>query len=77
MTPVMEEIKTKRISLNLAMKSYQDLESLADKTGRTMTDIVRFGLALVKLYFEETRQGRKLIIASSTGKAVSEIRFPD
>jgi hypothetical protein len=70
------EPKTKRVNLNLAMKSYEDLERLADKTGRTMTDIVRFGLALVKLYLEETENGRKLIIASPDGKAISEIRFP-
>lgn len=68
---------TKRVNLNLAMKSYQDLERLALQTGRTMTDIVRFGLALVKLYLEETAKGRKLIIASENGKAISEIRFPD
>jgi hypothetical protein len=69
--------QTKRINLNLAMKSYQDLERLAQQTGRTMTDIVRFGLALVKLYSEETAKGRKLVIASENGKAISEIRFPD
>ena len=68
---------TKRVNLNLALKSYQDLERLARQTDRTMTDIVRFGLALVKLYLEETAKGRKLIIASETGKAISEIRFPD
>jgi hypothetical protein len=69
--------KTQRVNLNLPMKSYQDLEILADKTGRTMTDILRFGLSMVKLYLEETEQGRKLFIASPNGKAISEIRFPD
>ena len=68
--------KTKRVNLNLAMKSYQDLESLAEKTGRTMTDIVRFGLALVKLYLEEHEKGNILLVASRNGKAISEIRFP-
>jgi len=69
--------KTKRVNLNLAAKSYQDLETLARRTERSMTDVIRFGLALVKLYLEETSQGRKLVIASAKGKPISEIRFPD
>jgi len=68
--------KTRRVNLNLAAQSYADLDSLANKTGRTMTDVVRFGLALVKLYLEETGQGNKLFIGSPNGKVISEIRFP-
>ncbi len=67
---------TKRINLNLSTKSYQDLQHLADTTGRTMTDIVRFGLAVAKLYLEETRKGKKFVIAKN-GKAETEIKFPD
>ena len=74
--PTKTEPTTKRINLNLAMKSYKDLDHLARTTDRTKTDIVRFGLALVKLYLEETEKGNKLLIASSNGKAISEIRFP-
>ena len=69
-------LKTKRVNLNLTTKSYQDLEALAEKTGRTMSDIVRFGLALVKLYVEEDSKGNKLTIASPKGRPISEIRFP-
>jgi hypothetical protein len=69
--------RTKRVNLNLALRSYEDLERLSEKTDRTMTDTVRFGLALVKLYLEETEKGNKLIIASPEGKPISEIRFPD
>jgi hypothetical protein len=68
--------KTKRFSLNLPMKLYLELDYLANDTDRNMTEIVRFGLALVKLYLEESAKGNKLIIAASDGKAVSEIRFP-
>ena len=77
MATIVAPTPTKRVNLNLAMKSYEDLERLAQQTGRTMTDIVWFGLALVKLYLEETTKGRKLIIASDDGRAISEIRFPN
>lgn len=70
------QLKLRRVSLNLPMASYQELEAVATKTTRTMTDIVRFGLALVKLYLEETGKGNKLVIASPEGKSISEIRFP-
>ncbi len=74
--PPVVEPKTKRVNLNLAAKSYKDLDDLSVKTGRTMTDIVRFGLALAKLYLEEQEKGNKLLIASRNGKPISEIRFP-
>lgn len=73
---IVAPLKTKRVNLNLAVKSFQDLEHLAEKTGRTMSDVVRLGLALVKMYVEEEDKGNKLIIASPKGKVISEIRFP-
>ena len=70
-------IETRRINLNLATKTYDDLQILCKARSRTMTDLIRFGLALVKLYFEEQDKGNLLTVSTREGKAIREIIFPD
>jgi hypothetical protein len=69
--------ETQRVNLNLATKAYEDLQQLCKQTQRTMTEIIRFGLALAKLYFDERRKGNSLMITTSDGTAIREIVFPD
>ena len=73
-TPVAED---KRINIRLSAKSADELENLCTTENRGITDLVRFGLALVRLYFEEKRKGNILVVATPKRRAIKEIVFPD
>jgi hypothetical protein len=66
----------KRLNLILSDRAFQDLTGIAKKTKRTMTEVVRLGVGLVKLVLEESEKGNKLIITTYDGKALREIVIP-
>lgn len=67
---------TKRLNINLPSAVFQDLEDRAKKSGRTMTEVIRMGLGLVAIAFEEERKGHKLLIADADGKPLREVVLP-
>ena len=67
---------TSRLNLNLSKKSRAEVDSLAEETSRSISELVRLGLSLVKLVFEERAAGNKLIIATADGKAIKEVVIP-
>jgi len=69
-------IEIKRLNINLPRAVFEDLEDRAKKSGRTMTEVMRVGLGLVAIAFEEERKGHKLIIADADGKPIREVVLP-
>ena len=65
-----------RFSVNLSPKAYSDLKELADQTGRSMAEIIRIGIGLVRVIFQELNANHKLIVTSSSGKPLKEIVLP-
>ena len=70
-------VEDKRISIRLSAKSGEELENLCRLETKGITDLVRFGLALARLYFEENRKGNILVVATPNHRAIKEIVFPD
>jgi hypothetical protein len=66
----------KRLNLNLAPQAYDDLSSLSRTTNRSMTEIVRLGLGLMKLAFEEQARHNRLVVTDATLKPLREIVLP-
>ncbi len=66
----------KRLNINLPEQMYNDLQSLANQTGRSMTDVLRTGFGLAKVALEETRGANRLAVATPEGKVVKEIVIP-
>lgn len=64
---------TKRLNINLPIKTYEELRVLADDSGRSMTEIVRASLGLAKLAYEEGKKDRVLVVAGKDGKIVKEL----
>ncbi len=58
--------RTTRLNLNLSDQSRADLNRISEKAGCTVSDLVRFGLMLVKLYYD-AKPGEKLVLAKSDG----------
>jgi hypothetical protein len=68
--------ETRRLNINLPENVAQDLERLANDSGRTMTDVVRTALGLVKIAQEVKDKDQKLIVADAEGKPLKEIVLP-
>jgi hypothetical protein len=64
-----------RLNLNLSEKSRAELDDLAKEADCNLTQLVRFGLTLVKLYYRPAAPGEKLAIVKD-GKLVKEILPP-
>jgi hypothetical protein len=68
---------SRRLNLDLSTTVYRELSILATERRSSMTDVVRFALGLVKIAFQETAAGNKLIVTTADGKPVKEIMMPD
>jgi len=66
----------RRLNINLAEKAFDDLQALARNTKRSMTELVRLGLGLIKIATEQTAKGHRLVITSADGKVLKEIVIP-
>ena len=56
------EPAVRRITVDLEAEEYETLQNLREVTGRTAASLMRSGLQLVKLFYEERRVGNKIII---------------
>jgi hypothetical protein len=65
--------KTMRLNIVLSEKARTELEHIATKSKRSMTEVIRIALALLKVAFDETEKGYKLAILDASGKPVKEI----
>jgi len=66
----------KRLNINLPPQVAEDLQRIAASSGRSMTEVVRMALGLVKIAQEVTDHDQKLVVADSSGKPLKEIVLP-
>jgi hypothetical protein len=66
----------KRVNFVISEKAYSDLVNLSKETMRSMTELVRLGLGLVKIALEAERKGHRLIVTTAEGEPVKEIVLP-
>jgi Arc/MetJ-type ribon-helix-helix transcriptional regulator len=64
---------TRRLNINLPAQAAADLEKLAESSGRSMTEVIRNALGLVRLAQEAHSKNQKLIIADQNDKPLKEI----
>jgi plasmid stability protein len=71
----MQEIVTgvRRLNVNLPEGLHEELRVLAERSGRSMTDLVRTGLSLVTVAFAEAERSNTLAIADSEGNLIKQI----
>jgi hypothetical protein len=65
--------KVKRLNINLPEKTFNELDRLANESGRTMTELVRLAIGLVQVALDEQSHGRKLAVVEPNGKLLKEI----
>ena len=66
----------RRVNFVLSEKAHTDLVSLSKYSMRSMTELVRLGLGLVKLALEEQQNGNKLVVTTADGRQLKEIVLP-
>lgn len=73
---VTPQLETKRLNINLAPVVFAELQALSKETRRSMTELVRLALGLVRIVLQETAKGNKVIISTSAGQPLREIVIP-
>jgi hypothetical protein len=66
----------RRVNFVLSEKAHTDLVSLSKNSMRSMTELVRLGLGLVKVALEAQQNGNKLIVTTADGQPLKEIVLP-
>ncbi len=66
----------RRLNINLPEKTFNELQELADRSGRTMTDFMRTALGLAKVAIEESEKENRLAVTNKDGKLLKEILIP-
>ena len=66
----------RRVNFVLSEKAHTDLVGLSKHTMRSMTELVRLGLGLVKLALEAQQNGNKLVVTTADGRPLKEIVLP-
>lgn len=69
-------MESRRLNINLPGQVALDLENLSNTSGRSMTEIIRNALGLVKIAHDVVENDQKLVIADSSGKPIKEIILP-
>lgn len=65
----------RRLNLIVPDSTYREINALSRETRRTISDLVRFGLALVRIAIRETRDGNRIVVKKPTGEE-KEILIP-
>lgn len=63
------------MNINLSEEARAELDRIAEATGCNVTELVRFGLMLVKRY-HDSPDGEKLAVVNKEGKLLKEILPP-
>ena len=68
------EPKKYRLNVNFAASTYEALEELARKQGKTKAEVLRDAIALAK-YFQETREKGEHILIERGGRTSELVPF--
>jgi hypothetical protein len=68
--------RTKRLNINLSERAHTELQSLSTETNRSVTELIRLAVGLLKITLEASREGHRLVITTKDGQALREIVIP-
>jgi hypothetical protein len=66
-----------RLELNVTAADRHELHTLAREIGtRSLKEVIRLALSVLKVILAERRAGRKIIVTTAEGKPMKELVFP-
>lgn len=66
----------KRVTFVLSEAAHAQLTDMSTKHRRSMTELIRIGLGLVKIVLEGHEAGRRFVVVDADGKPEKEIVLP-
>ncbi|HYN82225.1 MAG TPA: ribbon-helix-helix protein, CopG family [Gemmatimonadaceae bacterium] len=67
---------SKRLNVNLPDNVYRELETIAAKQGRSLTDVIRTAFSLTQIAHHESEKGNVIAVATPGGKVMKQIVLP-
>jgi metal-responsive CopG/Arc/MetJ family transcriptional regulator len=61
--------KTHRVNVNFSENAYRTLEDLADRKGKSMSEVLRDAIALEKWFQDTNDEGGKVLVEQEGGRA--------
>ena len=71
-----EKEDLKKLTLKFSGKAYAEFQELSKRHRRSMTELIRLGVGVVKILLEAAEQNHKVIVATADGKTLKEIVLP-
>ena len=66
----------KKLKLIISEDAFQDVQELVRNQHKSITELVRLGLGLIKIVLDEIRAGHHLVITDQNGQPLREIVLP-
>jgi hypothetical protein len=66
----------RRFTLKMNKPAYEEMATLSRRTNHSMSELIRYGLAVVQQAYPEIRKGNKLVIADRDGHVLKEFLLP-
>jgi hypothetical protein len=66
----------KRENFKLPERTAKDLERISQESGITKTEVVRQGIALMRVCWDESKAGNRLVVQNAAGETVKELVLP-
>ena len=67
----------RRLNLKLTSEAYGALSAAARRKGCSMTELIRWGIALIIVALDAAREGKKLAVIAEEGRVVKELLLPN
>lgn len=66
----------KRVYVTLSDAAYSELSEISRSQRRSMNELIRLALGLLKLVIEAERKGHRLVVTTEEGVALKQIILP-
>jgi hypothetical protein len=66
----------KRVNFLVSEDTYSELIGLAKRSNRSLTELIKLGLGLVRLALDAQRNGQRLVVLAADGQPHREIVLP-
>ncbi len=70
------EERTRRFNMNLSERVFRELEELADRSGKPMSEVVRTALSLYAVASDEVEKKNVVVIADHEGRLIKQLVLP-
>jgi hypothetical protein len=68
--------RPKRENFKFPERTAKELERISEESGITKTEVVRQGIALMRVCWDESKVGNRIVVQNAAGELVKELVLP-